>query len=262
MKNKVLGFVALALTLAAFVFTAAPARAQDVEDKIKNLEQELSQLKEQQISMKKDAVAAEAALPSFSYRPGNGLFIEAADKSWGLRFTIESHFRMLFESGQDQVGRTNGEIMLRRFRPGIFYCINNCLWEIEATWDMDGFGTGNAKNSQGAVGSILQRGVVHTHLENLNPFLPTLDFGGDISTSMSTSRQGSSATGTQQEYDMFSRNNGFNTGRAGWGMVLNWETDRSPASEFPAGSADSSLPMQASAKGMTISAASPTKKIL
>ena len=68
------------------------------------MEQELSQLKEQQISMKKEAVAAEAALPSFSYRPGNGLFIESADKSWGLRFTIESHFQMLFESGLDRRG--------------------------------------------------------------------------------------------------------------------------------------------------------------
>src|ERR1051325_4418794 len=226
MKNRLLGFVALGLMLTAFLFTAAAVRAEDVDETIKNLEQELSQLKEQQVSMKKDAVWAQAALPPFSYRPGNGLFIEAADKSWGLRFTIESHFRMLFESGLDQIGRTNGEIMLRPFRPGFFYCINNCLWEIEATIDMDGFGTGNAKNSQGDVSSILQRGVVHTHLEDLNPFLPTVDFGGDISTSISTSRQGSSAVGTQQEYDLFSRNNGFNTGRAGWGVVLNWD-DRS-----------------------------------
>jgi hypothetical protein len=101
------------------------------------------------------------------------------------------------------------------------------LWEIEATLDLDGFGTGNAKNSTNTAGtSILQRAVVHTHLENLNPFLPTVDFGGDISTSMSTARQGSSATGTQMDYDMISRNNGFNTGRAGWGIVFNWD-DRS-----------------------------------
>src|ERR1043166_7352805 len=72
----------------------------------------------------------------------------------------------------------------------------------------------------------MQRAVVHTHLENLNPFLPTVDFGGDASTSMSTSRQGSSSTGTQLEYDLFSRNNGFNTGRSGWGLIANWD-DRS-----------------------------------
>jgi hypothetical protein len=60
--------------------------------------------------LKKEATAAAAELPSFEYRPGNGLRIEAADKSWGLRFTIETYFRMLFESGRSHVGRTNGEI--------------------------------------------------------------------------------------------------------------------------------------------------------
>jgi hypothetical protein len=205
---------------------AVPARAQNVDDKIKALENELASLKSQQMELKKEATAAAAALPTFSYRPGNGVNIEAADKSWGIRFSMESHLRVLFESGQDAIGRTNGEVMLRRWRPYIFYCIDNCLYEIEMGWDMDGFGTGNAKNSTGGVGSILQRGVVHFHLENLNPFLPTVDIGGDISTSLSTSRQGSSAVGTQMEYDMLSRNTGPNTGRAGWGYVFNWD-DRS-----------------------------------
>jgi len=166
-------------------------------------------------------------LPSFSYRPGNGVNIEAADKSWGIRFSMETAVRALFESGQDAVGRTNGEVMLRRWRPYMFYCIDNCLYEIEMGWDMDGFGTGNAKNSTNTGGSsIMQRGVVHFHLENLNPFLPTVDIGGDISTSLSLSRQGSSAVGTQLEYDLLSRNVGPNTGRAGWGYVFNWD-DRS-----------------------------------
>jgi hypothetical protein len=109
--------------------------------------------------------------------------------------------------------------MLRRWRPQINYCIDNCLYEIEMSWDMDGFGTGNAKNSiNTATSSIMQRGVVHFHLENLNPFLPTVDIGGDISTSFSLSRQGSSAVGTQMDYDLLSRNFGPNTGRAGLGL--------------------------------------------
>jgi hypothetical protein len=221
-------FVKLAL-LSAVLFAAAPLRAQSVDEKIKALEQELSQLKEQQIELKKEATAAAAAMPSFSYRPGNGLNIEAADKSWGIRFTAETHFRMLFESGRDQVGRTNGEIMGRRFRPGVFYCINNCLWEIEATLDLDGFGTGNGKNATATtVGSILQRGVVNFHAENLHPWLPTVTFGMDISTSgmPGLSRQGSSSIGAQAEYDLLTRNNGFNTGRAGQGITLTWD-DRS-----------------------------------
>src|SRR5258707_10468643 len=103
-------FVKLAL-LSAVLFAAATAFAQSVDDKIKSLEQELSQLKDQQIEMKKEATAAAAALPSFEYRPGNGLNIEAADKAWGLRFTIETHFRYLVEGGRPHIRPTDGELM-------------------------------------------------------------------------------------------------------------------------------------------------------
>jgi hypothetical protein len=200
--------------LTVFLLAAGTVRAQSVDDKIKSLEQELTQLKDQQVEMKKEATAAAAALPTFSYRPGNGLNIEAADKSWGFRATIESHFRMYFNEGQDQYERTNGEIEARRFRPGFFYCIDNCLWEIESTWDLDGFG-GN---------SLFQRAAVHFHAENLNPYLPTVTFGNDVSTSAGgTIRQGSSATGAQADYDLMSRNNGFNTGSSGFGIVFNWD---------------------------------------
>jgi len=203
---------------------AVPVRAQSVDEKIKSLEQELSQLKSEQIDMKKDAAAAAAALPNFSYRPGNGVNIEAADKSWGFRASMESHFRMEFLSGRSSVGRTNGEIMGRRFRPTFFYCINNCLWEIETGLDLDGWGTGNAWNRTGTAStSILQRGAVHLHSEHLNPWLPTVDFGMEVSTSISTVRQGSSAIGSQGEYDLLSRKVGPNTGRAGQGIVFNWD---------------------------------------
>jgi len=219
-------------TIAAFLLAAGTVRAQSVDDKIKSLEQELTQLKEQQIELKKESTAAAAAMPSFSYRPGNGVNIEAADKAWGIRFSLESHFRMLFESGRDQVGRTNGEIMGRRFRPEFWYCLNNCLWEIEAALDLDGFGTGNAKNSTAtAVGPIMQRGALWFHAEQLNPWLPTVHFGMDSQNAAggSLARQGSGAVGAQAEYDLHTRNNGFNTGRAGQGIALNWD-DRSLSS--------------------------------
>jgi hypothetical protein len=215
--------------LAVFLLAAGTVRAQSVDEKIKTLEQELSQLKDQQVELKKEATAAAAALPSFEYRPGNGLNIEAADKSWGLRFTVETHFRYEFESGRDQIGRTQGELMGRRFRPGVLYCINNCLWEIEATLDLDGFGTGNGKNSLNTTtSSILQRGAVNFHAEQLHPWLPTVQFGMEVQNAGggSLARQGSGATGAQAEYDLHTRNNGFNTGRAGQGIVLNWD-DRS-----------------------------------
>jgi len=216
----------LASMLAAFLSTAGTVQAQSVTDKISVLEQELQQLKEQQMELKKEATAAAAAMPSFSYRPGNGVEIEAADKAWGLRFTLESHFRYNFEQGLDQQGRTQGQLMGRRFRPGIFYCINNCLWEMEATLDLDGWGTGNGKNNQGTgVGSMLQRAAVQFHGENISPWLPTVQFGMEVQNAAggSLARQGSGSTGAQAEYDLHTRNNGFNTGRAGSGVVLNWD---------------------------------------
>ena len=45
----------------------------------------------------------------------------------------------------------------------------------------------------------------------------------------SLARQGSGSVGAQAEYDLHTRNNGFNTGRAGQGIVLNWD-DRSLSS--------------------------------
>ena len=95
MKNRLLGFASFAVTLAAFLLAAVPANAQSVDERIKALEQELIQLKEQQIEMKREATEAAAALPTFEYRPGNGLNIEAADKSWSFRATFRNSFPLL-----------------------------------------------------------------------------------------------------------------------------------------------------------------------
>jgi hypothetical protein len=72
MKKRFPGLAALGFVLAVFVLTAVRAGAQSVDEKIKALEQELSQLKSQQMELKKEATAAAAVLPTFSYRPGNG----------------------------------------------------------------------------------------------------------------------------------------------------------------------------------------------
>lgn len=223
MRHKFLRLAMGSFLLGIFAAPVAPARGGDLDDRIKSVEEQLSALKEQQVELKKETTAAAAALPSFTYRPGNGLMVESADKGWSVRMGIESHFRMLFESGRSQVGRTNGEIMGRRFRPNMYYCIDNCLWELEVILDLDGFGTGNAKNATNtATGSILHRGALNAHFENLHPWLPTAQLGMDVSTSIGTARQGSSGVGTQAEYDLLSRNN-FDDGRAGNGIVLNWD---------------------------------------
>ena len=113
--------------LCAWLFVGGPALAQNVDNEISELRARLSQLEAQQLELKKEATEAAAAMPNFSYRPGNGLNVEAADKAWSFRASLESHFRMNFLSGKDSIGRTNGEIEGRRFRPSFFYCINNCL---------------------------------------------------------------------------------------------------------------------------------------
>jgi hypothetical protein len=213
------------------ILSVGPARAQSVDDRIQTLENELTRLKSEQaqvrseqLEMKKDALAAAAALPNFSYRPGGGMMIEAADKSWSFRASLESHFRLEFEAGQADAGRETGGVMVRRFRPYFYYCVNDCLYELEAGLDLDGWGTGNAKNSTNTGGnSILQRAVVWVHLEKFNPWLPTVYTGADGQSAISSYRQGSSATSPQMEYDLLSRNNGFNTGRWGHGFGLNWQ---------------------------------------
>jgi hypothetical protein len=99
------------------------------------------------------------------------------------------------------------------------YRLNNCLWELEAALDLDGFGGGNGKNATATdFGSQLQRAALHWRAENLNPFLPTVTIGMDIpGASTGTVRQGSGAVGSQAEYDLHTANDGNNTGRAATG---------------------------------------------
>jgi hypothetical protein len=222
MASKLFAWI---VPLTVFLSAAMPVMAQtEIDEEIKTLKSKLSQLEKQQLELRKEATEAVAAMPTFSYRPGNGLNIEAADKSWAFRASLESHFRMNFLSGKDQIGRTNGEIEGRRFRPEFYYCLNNCLWELDARLDLDGFGNGPVSADGEDVNSILQRAALHFHAENLSPWLPTMTLGMDISgASTSTLRQGSSSVGAQAEYDLHTANNGNNTGRAGNGIVLDWD---------------------------------------
>ena len=105
-----LGFVCALITWSSLVAAAT------IDDRIEALESELAELKQERIELRKEATAAAAAMPTFSYRPGNGLTIEASDKAWSFRTSMEAHLRWIFESGRDDKGRTNGEVMGRRVR--------------------------------------------------------------------------------------------------------------------------------------------------
>jgi hypothetical protein len=217
--KKVSSFTALGFVLAIIFAAALPAWAQSVDQRINTLEAELArlkaeqtQVKSEQIELKRNALAAEGALPTFTYRAANGLRIEAADKSWSIRFAMEAHMRMLFEKGAMHAGRTNGEVQGRRFRPRWNFCVVNCFYEIEYALDDDGFGGS----------SELQRGAVWVHLEQISPWLPTFYLGMDVPSESGDFSSGSSFTGWQMEYPILQRAL-INTGSASNGIGLNWD---------------------------------------
>ncbi len=177
MKNKFLISGALGFLLTVLLAAAAPVRGDDVDQRIRSLEDELARLKSEQtqvkaeqIELRKQATAAEAALPSFSYRPGSGMLIEAADKAWSFRFTLESHFRLLFESGLTEAGRETGGVMGRRFRPFFYYCVNDCLYEVDLTASVPV--TPRIRRTQ--VPARFCSAVYYGSTEKLNPWLATL----------------------------------------------------------------------------------------
>jgi hypothetical protein len=186
-------------------------RIQALEDELMRLKSEQTQVKADQIEMRKEARAAEAALPTFSYRPGSGMTVEAADKAWAITFSVEAHWRMLFNAGKDEVGRTNGEVMGRRFRLQNTYCVNNCFYEINLRLDLDGFATN----------SPLQRGAFFMHLEQISPWLPTVYGGMDIPTSLGEFREGGEGR-PFAEFDLLNRGT-FNTGSSSQGVGLNFD---------------------------------------
>ena len=168
MRKTLFGFAGMGFLLGALIFAVAPVRAQSVDDKIQNLEQELSQLKSQQIEMKKDAAAAAAALPSFSYRPGSGVTIAAADKSWSLNFSYEFHVHMYNHiDGAAHAGLSTGDLFFRRNRPYITYCWADCFYELLFGLDMDTTDIADEQNT-----------VLSFHLEQMNPYQAP---GADVS---------------------------------------------------------------------------------
>lgn len=81
------------------------------------MERDINQPKEQQADLKKEAVAAAAKLPDFSYRPGG---------AWSINFGFEAQMRMLVKSkhGPQIVPEANGTIFARRYRFTTNYCVN------------------------------------------------------------------------------------------------------------------------------------------
>jgi hypothetical protein len=210
MKDRLRVFSAMGFMLTVFLVAAVPVWAQDVDDRIKALEKELTQLKDQQIELKKDATAAAAAAPDFAYRPGAGMSITAADQSWGFRFGHEFALDMMWLEGQD--ARREGDFGLfgRRNRPQITYTRDRGFWEYAFELDVDGDETGTKE-------TIIQRACMRTRFDRLNPWLPSMQFGLDCSGAGTRFR----STELSLELPSLDRNNGFNTG-SHTGIGLNW----------------------------------------
>src|SRR5918996_2707028 len=149
--HMAVGFVFLAMLL-----TVKPAWAdKELDEQIKALEKEvakieplkdqLEKLKTQQLELRKEATAAAAAMPSFQYRPGRGLTIAAADKSWSFNTTyrinmyiynqINQKPNFVNDEGEQAFSGTYGEIFPRRNRLYFNYCWRDCFYAFEYSID-------------------------------------------------------------------------------------------------------------------------------
>ncbi len=221
-KMKLSSFVGLGSLVTALMLALAPAWADDsVEQKIKGIEDELGRLKGEQMELKKEAAAAAAALPTFTYRPGAGLAIDAADQSWGLRFRYLFQIDMTWLEGQD--ARRNGdfEIFGRRNRPEFTYFWDRGFYEFRSELDGD---SGDA--------FTIQRATLFVNFGKLSPWFPTFQAGLDNPATINEFDRGSNRTAATAEFPLIRRDNGWNTGsHTGLGLV--WDKLPPVAALFP-----------------------------
>ena len=176
------GLLTLLLTL-----VTASAQSEDIEKQIKALENEVAKieplkdqihkLREQQLELKKEATAAAAALPTFEYRPGRGLTIAAADKSWSFNTTYRINmyvYNMLngksnFDDDGEQrnTGVTNWEIFPRRNRLYMNYCWQDCFYAFE--YSIDGETAERAAS--------VRDNELYVRFDQWNPYLPYFSVG-------------------------------------------------------------------------------------
>jgi hypothetical protein len=117
------------------------------------------------------------------------LGITAADKSWQISFSHEFHVHIYnYPDGNDSDGFTTGDIFLRRNRPFIYYCWDDCLYEIGWGLDMD---DGDVASSQHARFMF--------NLDKINPYFPTIEIS-DRGNEQVSYVQRSSSSGAVMEF--------------------------------------------------------------
>jgi hypothetical protein len=181
-------YIAMSFGLAASLAAVWPVRAQtDIEDQIKALEAEvqkieplkdqIERLRTQQLEMKKEATAAAAEMPTFSYRPGRGLTIAGADKSWSFntsaRFNIYSYNMLggktnFNDNGtQRNTGTTALELYPRRARIYTTFCWADCFYQFEHSID----------GETAARQASFRDNEFMVQFNQLNPYLPYFSIG-------------------------------------------------------------------------------------
>lgn len=214
-----------------FLSVAPGSWGESLEERIKTLEEvqranaeELARLKGEQMELKKQATEAAAALPTFTHRPRSGLYVEAADKSWGLRFRSRFHYRLLTwpdDKAEDSAGFSQFDLALRRVRSRVNYFWDNRFYEFDFEINV------------GADRSFsLQHGEMHIHFEKLNPYLPELTFGPRVSSYFNRhDTNWGSSTGGVFDRSMFQDGAGIGAGTQNNGIGLFWD-------EVPIGSGE------------------------
>ncbi|MBI2989236.1 MAG: hypothetical protein HYY45_20935 [Deltaproteobacteria bacterium] len=238
MNKRLRLLTAICFTLAAFFLLAVPVWADSVDEKIKALENELTRLKSEQMELKKEAVAAAAALPEFTYRRGSGLTIAAADKSWSMNFTwtwnLFNHSHpggkpvITTETGpvsgdviRSRTNQNNAQFTIRRNRPEWTFCWADCFYEMSLSMDM-------AEGADETVANARDNNL-SVHFENWNPYLPRLNLGTRIPGSVYLGR--SSSSGFSSEHSLVPSSNSTTSTGSSSGIALWWE-------EIPVGSGD------------------------
>jgi len=181
-------FTAMSFGLVASIAAVWPVQAQsDIEDQIKVLESEvqkieplkdqIERLRSQQVEMKKEATAAAAEMPTFSYRPGRGMTIAGADKSWSFNTTYRINIynyniiggkpNFNDNGSQRSTNTTFGEFFPRRNRLYTTLCWDDCFFQFETSIDGE-----TAERAASFRDNELTVG-----LNQLNPYFPYFSIG-------------------------------------------------------------------------------------
>jgi len=227
--KKLFSSVVLGSLLAALVLAAAPAWAQDVESRIEAVKAELERLKSEQMELKKEAVAAAAAMPTFDYRPGRGLRITAADRAWSWNMSFVFNGDIYFMEGQDGRRNGQGDMFGRRLTPQFNMSTNGGFYEADAQFDCDTPATTGERCGE------MQRMAFFVNFQQINPWLPRFSMGFDTPSAINSYDNGFSSTAGALEYPLLRRDGPYMGGGAGsyTGMGLSWENLPAPGRLFP-----------------------------